>query len=104
MTKRPQAEDMGWWPAGERSTIDRRRCASPTPASASYHTPTSSGPRCLMAQAIFWSLVCHTSSHTLTCKAPLMPHMSTLFRLTQELEHPGGRHLQTVGLLDFGPP
>jgi hypothetical protein len=57
-----------------------------------------------MAQAICWSLACHASLDTPVCKAPLMPHMSTLLSLAQELEQPGGRHLQTVRLLDFGPP
>src|SRR6516225_5433308 len=80
MTKRPHDEIIGCEPAGERSTIERRRWPSANGAPASAKTAPSSGPR--------WRSVSVIASATATTAAgalfhgrsqmPAIPHISAI--------------------------
>jgi hypothetical protein len=70
---------MGWAPAGERSRIESRRCASSTPqpreSGAEAHTPLASGPRWSIAPLIRSSAARLRSSNR--PMIPAIPHICT---------------------------
>src|SRR5215210_8094571 len=65
------ASHIGWRPAADRSMIDSRRCASPTPSSGKYRESASSGPRWRMT-----ALMRSNSDGSSVPEKPAIPHMS----------------------------
>ena len=67
---------MGCAPAADRSTMDRRRCPSAMPASASSQWPSASGPRWAMASV----MACSGPKAASVCqpppRKPVNPHIS----------------------------
>src|SRR5262249_12658217 len=81
MTERPEAETMGWWPAGERSMMARRRGPSAMPAAGSTQAPASSGPRWPTAAAIAEARAVRPSaSRPRGSRKPAMPHIGPIVR------------------------
>lgn len=74
---------MGWCPAGDRSTIDNRRCAKPTPDAGSIHIPSSSGPRWAIAAAMRDATATAVSRITPGHQNPAIPHIVSYFPITR---------------------
>src|SRR5262249_20857678 len=80
MTERPEAETMGWWPAGERWMIARRRWPNAMPAAGSTQTPASSGPRWPTAAAMAAArAVMPSASRPRGSRKPAMPHIAIYY-------------------------
>src|SRR6516162_9783136 len=78
MTKRPHDEIIGCEPAGERSTIERRRWPSANQAPASVKTAPSSGPR-WRSVSVIASATAATAAGAVFCRRsqmPATPHIS----------------------------
>ena len=70
-----KAESMGWCPAGDKSTIARRRCPKPIRCSPSHQYPPSSGPRRMSVSAMLRNNAASPPMVATPPRNPTKPHI-----------------------------